>query len=462
MRRSLEIPNPISQFNIVELCSKHWRQLRVLSSRSMISLTRPVLGRDSDYRSLTYKVPRNHWNRELIARMPAGRVTLKTDISQFYSSKYTHAIDWGIRGKDRAKSNIHSVGLGPELDKLIRNSRNGETIGLSVGPDTSWLASEVLMARIDSSLALKFPETVRRSARISDDMTVFAKSVREAEDLLAEYQMLLQSYGLNLNPIKVKIYDGFPALEPRWVRTIRGHRYRDTKDSLMAADIVDLFNVAFEARDLSPSQGVLNYAVLRCNPFPAGKESWPIYRDLLLSSISIEPTTLPNVCAVLEFAYTHGLPFDKDRISEVFNSILLFHARLGHGFETSWILHTIRNLNLNLDSEAARLVADMEDNCSIILLHDIVATSKSLQQAVSFEKAVKRAERSGALSSSDWLLAYEFRHNRLCRPNKWDGIATWQAMHNRNIKFFDPKYQRSSTRLKRSRPQFVTSWPYGP
>ena len=111
-------------------------------------------------------------------------MTLKTDISQFYSSIYTHAIDWSVRGRGVAKANIHASGLGPDLDKLVRNARNGQTIGLSVGPDTSWLASEVLMARIDTALGAKFPEAIRRSARISADMTVYATSTGEAEDLL--------------------------------------------------------------------------------------------------------------------------------------------------------------------------------------------------------------------------------------------------------------------------------------
>ncbi|MFI8775325.1 hypothetical protein ACIGKQ_24685 [Gordonia sp. NPDC062954] len=318
------------------------------------------------------------------------------------------------------------------------------------------------MARIDTALGAKFPEAIRRSARISDDMTVYATSTGEAEDLLAEYQMLLLSYELALNPTKVRIEDGLLFSEPDWVRALRNHRYRDDRDSSMASDIVDLFDVAFNQRRLNPTQGVLNYALLRCNPFPGGKESWPIFRDLILSSTSIESSTLPNVFAVLEFAYHHGLPLNKERVSEVLNSILCFHARLGHGFETSWILHIIRSLKMELYTEAARLVADMEDNCTLILLRDIVDTSKSLQRSVSFDKAVRRAECDGALSSKDWLLAYEFRHNRWCRPNKWDNENSWKEMHKQKIGFFVPSVINGRRRLKRRRPTYVSSWLYGP
>jgi hypothetical protein len=394
--------------------------------------------------------------------MPGGRLTLKTDISQFYPSVYTHAVDWSIRGKTRAKRDLRGRGLGPTIDKLLRNSRGGQTIGLSVGPDTSWLVAEVVLARIDAGMADKFPKAVRRTARFGDDMTVYASSMGEAEEILATYQMLLLEYELAINPVKASIVDGLMPVEAPWVRKLREHQYRDNRDYNLTADVIDLFDVAFEERVKRPTDGVLSYAIKRCNPFPAGSDSWPVYRDLVLASIGMESSTLPHAHAVLEFAYRHGLLVDKGRVSEILNEQIALHAKLEHGFEICWILYMIRSLALDLDTSTARAVSRMDDNCALVLLRDICEGSKRLKRDVSFDLPVRRAEQSDALSSNDWLLAYEYRHNRWCRPRGWDRKPGWKDLHRADVSFLLKTAQPPRKLLRRRRPSFVASWLYGP
>lgn len=459
VRRSVEIPNPFSQYFIAAECSKHWETLRRITALSPISLSRPLLG--TGERSLRHRIPTEGWRRELVARMPGGVVTLKTDISQFYPSVYTHAVDWCIRGKVRAKNNLRGAGLGPTLDRLIRNSRGGQTIGLSVGPDTSWLVAEVVLARVDAALANKFPNAVGRAARFGDDMTVYASSTG-AEEILAHYQVILEEYELAINPIKVAIVDGLSPVEASWVRKLRTHRYRDGADHNLASDIIDLFDLAFEERTRYPTGAVLSYAIKRCNPFPAGPDSWPVYRDLVLASVGVEPSTIPHAHAVLAFAHKHGLLVDKSRISEIMNEQIVKHAKLEHGFEVCWMLHMIRSLSLELDVNAAKVVSNMSDNCSQILLRSLCEMSARLRRGVSFDNAVVRAEQTGALSSDDWLLAYEYRHKGWCRPVKWDGKACWKELHNADVEFLLEKRDLVGKGLHRRRPGFMSSWLYGP
>jgi hypothetical protein len=460
LRRSAEIPNPFSQYFLAEACSANWTQLQRLSAQSPISLSRPVRGTYSAGRSLAYKKPIADWGRELVARMPGGRLTLRTDISQFYPSIYTHAVDWAIRGKKKAKLNIHGTGLGPTLDKLLRNGRGGQTIGLSVGPDTSWLIAEVVLAKIDAELAKRHPTLSKRCARFGDDMTFYAASHDEAHSVLATYQHLLLVFELAVNPNKVAVIDGLEPVEARWVRKLRTHRYRDRSDSNLAADVVDLFDLAFDERQRFATQGVMSYAIMRCNPFPAGASSWPLYRDLVLASVGLEPSTLRHAYRVLRFAKDHGLPVDQDRVSEVLNDLLARHAALEHGFETAWILFILRELGLPLDAASGRAVAGMSDACSLILLRDLCEGSSRLMQSVDFNQAVKRAEADDALSSSDWLLAYEFRHARWARPKKWDSVDGWKDAHRLGVTFYVSPNKMPKPRLRRRLPLFRPSWAY--
>lgn len=457
VRRNLEVPNPFSQLLIAETCEAHWTQLQRLTARSSISLSRPVRDRRAG-RSLANRVPLEGAARALVGKMPGGRVTLKADVSQFYASVYTHAVDWSIRGKRAAKRSIRAQGLGPDLDRLLRNSRQGQTIGLSIGPDTSWLVAEVLMAQVDAALERSIPQIAKRGARFSDDLTFYATSVGEAEDVLAGYQRALQEFELNLNPVKVTIRDGLEPLEPAWVRQLRRHDYRDTTDAQLASDVLDVFDLALEARASFPTQGVLSYAMKRCNPFPGGGDSWPLFRDLVMASVILEPSSLAHGYYVLEFGASHGLPLDRDRLAAQLNDALELHAKLDRGYEVAWILFLMRELALPLELAAGRQILSMEDNCSLVLLRDLADRRPRQLNALDFTPAVRRAEVVGALSSSDWLMAYEYRHAGWAKPVKWDGDPLWRDLHRAGVSFYTRLPPPRRIRLHRMRPAFVPHW----
>ena len=454
-----EIPNPLAQIRLVELCSSNWVQLQRVTARSPISLSRPVkkpgLRSLSQYRDITQR------SQFAISRMPGGSVTLKTDVSQFYSSIYTHSVDWAVRGKASAKRTMRASGLGPDLDKRLRDSREGQTVGVSIGPDTSWLVSELVLARIDEQLCQIHPGVRPRAFRFIDDLTFYAESVGEAYDVLSTYERLLADFELRLNPEKVSVRAGLEPLDAQWVGPLRQARYRDDRDANQSFDLIDLVSLAFQFAREYPRDGVLSYAIKRCNPFPAGRTGWPLYRDFVIAAISQDGSVLRSAYQVLSFAKSHGLKADDDRLVEVLNSACTSHAKLDHGFEVSWILTLLRNLGLPLDSATGRQVALMDDNTSLVLLHDAASHDGNLRHAVDLNPLVRRAERSGALSTSDWLLAYELRAARACAPKKWDGVLQWKELHAAKVRFLVPRKKALSVfRLRRRRPAFLPGWSY--
>lgn len=456
-RRNTEFPNPFTHLQVARACVEGWVPLQRMTARSPYSLSRPV--RANKGRSIRPRLPIQSWSRELVGRMPGGRVTLKADISQFYPSIYTHAVDWAIRGKARAKASRTDGSLGSRLDKHLRNSRGQQTNGISIGPDTSWLIAEVMLGRVDGELADAFPSITARCARFGDDLTLYATSIDEAQQVLATYQGILQKYELDLNPTKVAIIDGLEPVEGRWIRTLRTHRYRDQTDRQLSADIVDLFDTAFEERQRFATHGILAYAIKRCNPFPGGTDSWPLFRDLVLASAGLDSSTLATVYDILIFAQAHGLEVHNERVTEILNVLVSQHARFNHGFEVSWLLMTLRDLQLPLDESSANEISSMADSFSLVLLRDLCENSSRLRATTDFEKATRAAEADGALSSSDWLLAYEFRHNGWARPKKWDGHPFWKSAHTHGVHFYSPRH-RQRRRLHRWKPHFVPHWAY--
>jgi len=393
--------------------------------------------------------------------MPGGSSTLKTDVSQFYPSIYTHAVDWAVRGKATAKKHMRVRHLGTLLDEALRESRSGQTVGLSIGPETSWLASEVLLARVDAAICRECPQIAKRGFRFVDDMTFYSSSAGEAYEVLARYEILLADFELILNPTKVRVLDGLEPPEAPWVTPLRQVRYRDDNDAHLVNDLVDLFSLAMDAAVRHPTEAVLSYAIKRCDPFPGGLESWPIYRDLTLASISRDASTLRHVYPILVFAKSRGLDVGNDRLVEVLNEACEAHATLDHGFEVAWILTILRDLALPLDASAAQRVASMDDNCSLVLLMDMFQLSADLRGAVDMSSAIRRAEAADALSSDDWLLAYEFRAARWCAPKKWDDIPQWKELNTAKVRFLVSQSATTPrSRLRRRRPAFMPSWSY--
>jgi hypothetical protein len=67
------------------------------------------------------------------------RFILRTDVNQSYSSLYTHTRSpWALEGKLHAKQHKGQTGA-DRIDKALRNLSDGQTMGVPIGPDTSFL-----------------------------------------------------------------------------------------------------------------------------------------------------------------------------------------------------------------------------------------------------------------------------------------------------------------------------------
>jgi hypothetical protein len=128
LRRRLAIVNPIPYFRLATYVVSQQRILLQKVSASRLSLLKV----GADHRGTL----RRSESFEIIpARRAAIRVgkhfMLTADVSRFYPSIYTHAIDWAIRSKAAAKRGLKKKGknasVGAQLDKLIQACQNGQT-----------------------------------------------------------------------------------------------------------------------------------------------------------------------------------------------------------------------------------------------------------------------------------------------------------------------------------------------
>jgi len=152
LRRPLKIPNPIHHIPLVEEIERQWLPLVTHCWNSRLSASAPMVRRTIADRALVPRYQHRVLGRLRSRRFIGGRYFLRTDISQFYPSIYTHSIPWAMHGKNHAKANIGRT-QGDLIDKAFRQQQDGQTVGVPIGPDSSLTVAEVILSTIDVALA---------------------------------------------------------------------------------------------------------------------------------------------------------------------------------------------------------------------------------------------------------------------------------------------------------------------
>jgi hypothetical protein len=186
LRRPLKIPNPIHHLPLAEEVERMWPALLGQFRRASLSASTPMTRRTVLDRAVVPRLSQRVLSRLRARRFVGSRYFVRTDISQFYGSIYTHSLPWAMHGKAFAKANIKNTPTDP-LDTALRNQQDGQTVGIPIGPDSSLVVAEALLAAVDVEMAMHQP----RGLRYVDDYELGFRTLAEAESALTQLQGLL-------------------------------------------------------------------------------------------------------------------------------------------------------------------------------------------------------------------------------------------------------------------------------
>jgi len=334
-----------------------------------------------------------------------SRYIFKADINQFYHSIYTHSISWAIHGKSVAKAKRHHPTLqGNILDRLVRNSQDGESVGIPIGPDTSLLIAEIILSANDVVLSTK---DTNNAFRVIDDYEFGCGSLTEAEFLRHTLQEVLSEYRLtlNLNPGKTEIIELPVPIEAPCISQLRTYQFSTPTPVTQRHEIIHYFGQAFAFSHEYPEESVLKYAVARLSGIKVLPANWALCESLLMQCVAVDPSTIKAVLNQLvryrDLRYTLELP----NIGEVLNRVINRDASLGHGGEVAWAIWALIVLSVPIGDDAATRAASMNDSIVAILMLD--AKAKGLiSSSVNFDH-FRSYMTTGDLYGEQWLLAYE-------------------------------------------------------
>ena len=135
--------------------TENWEHLKYVSENK-ISRIIPERHGDGRIAIMDYETQFSK-EQHMVASSFGQRFIVNTDIANFYPSIYSHSVPWAVVGLDEAKANRgNREKWYNQLDRALRLTTRDETNGIAIGPATSNIIAEAILARVDDNLAKEF------------------------------------------------------------------------------------------------------------------------------------------------------------------------------------------------------------------------------------------------------------------------------------------------------------------
>jgi hypothetical protein len=394
--------NPVNFFHLASLIADNWTVLDQQMGTSTLSKSRAVYRQNGSraLSPLSYR-PSNLVDIRAKARGRA-KVLLLADISEFYHSIYTHSIAWAIHTKAYAKANKDEDNLGNKLDKAIQQAQHGQTIGIPIGPDTSLVIAELILAAIESKLRVRLRNI--SGFRFVDDFELCFGDYATAENALAVIQEELLQFELRLNPRKTSLRIPPINLEPEWISELR--RFTIRSNSGQRGDLIAYFDLMTRLLLAHPNEHVSKYGLKRFNSFKPHPGNLQLLQSMLCHSGVAEPGAIREVVEALIFLRSEGFQLDGQELRDTLGSVLKNSTPLGHHYEASWALFGALRFGVVLDQEVVTALGSTDNSIVAILALD--ARAKGFAPNLDVGRWAFRMK-SQDLREEEWLLRYEAR-----------------------------------------------------
>jgi hypothetical protein len=203
LRRRLAILNPLAYYRLASAIVKHQAELLNKACCSKLSLIKPI----ATHIGVLRRWPRLNAVPPKRAEVRVAKTTLlSADVSRFYPSIYTHTIEWALSSKAVAKARISGKKsprtIGSEIDSLVQECQNGQTRGIPIGPASSMLLGEIILAQVDLKLEA---QGISSGFRAVDDYELLFEDRSDAERALTVLEDALAEFELELNPQKTEL-----------------------------------------------------------------------------------------------------------------------------------------------------------------------------------------------------------------------------------------------------------------
>lgn len=363
-RRSLALVHPLAQLNLSIVLATNRREIAELISARGTSLYRTTESKKDSlaFQSLDFK----RWRSVRAEIASVTPILLCADISRFFYTIYTHSVPWAVIGKEKVKELLDTDRRklerhwAHELDVALQRCQSRETFGIPVGPDTSRIVAELILAGIESDKKISKITKEQPYQRLMDDFIVGFAEHAQAEQALVALRHALWKYSLQLNEPKTRIVPSSLYFDERWKLDMESLTLSSSDEAQQERDIhrlvdVTLLNCA-QFGTAAPASWACNRLSL-CTQFPNN------YRALLDAIFRIArdfPSSLHIAAAfIVNNRSLFSTPEINERITAWVKKGIRTHLPKTDDAETAWFLLVAGAFKIPITDEDLSSTDDM-------------------------------------------------------------------------------------------------------
>lgn len=424
--RPLAIPHPVGYAHLVNCICVNWDELKYICDNKN-SLIKPEVHPDGRVLIMDYEESLEKTNRALNIGF-GKKFRVHTDITNCFPSIYTHAIPWATVGFPHSKahkSQKHASLWFNQLDCFQRMIKRNETQGVAIGPGTSNVVSEAILAKIDEELNKTYSHF-----RYIDDYTCYCDTHEEGQEFLRHLNDELRKYKMSLNLKKTEIIELPAPIDSDWVVELSTRMPAGTPNELpksgkyySASEALRYIDFAVQLKKKTPDGSVLKFAIKSI-----------IYR---LDELAIQPVLeyllnlsrfYPLLMPLLDYLFAHAA-INSALYAKNLNAILIDNAINRRSDGMCWALYFLNQYKLAISYEGVQKVIESRDCMAILMLH----------LAGTFEDEVK-----GFVDSLDkldlyeldqyWVLLYQLFHDDVI-GNLYAGENCFDILKDEGVSF---------------------------
>ncbi len=356
--RSCAIPHPAGYADLAHCLHDYWDKLDYITANTN-SLIRPRQHGDGRLVIMDYERSFEKTARSLRASF-GRRFMVNTDISNCFPSIYSHAVPWATVGFDHAKKHKPPKFKGEwfnQLDEKLRKLKRNETQGVAIGPGSSNVLSELILARIDEKLGSEFAYF-----RFIDDYTAYCQTEEDAQRFIRRLSDELAAYKLFLNIKKTQVLALPQALTDGWLGEL-ALRLPKT-EALSAYDAINYLNLAVQVAKSSPDGSVLKYAL---KSVIRQKFEFMAQFDVIRYALTLsfhQTALLP----LLESLFAATLFGDIFLYGEELSRLALENAINRRSDGMAWTLYYLNKYKVEIDESIALEIVESRDCIALLLL----------------------------------------------------------------------------------------------
>lgn len=342
-RRNLAIVNPLAQLGLslaLTLNKKAVGDIIFDNKGSLYSVESDRENRKA-FSGLQFD-QREELERKVLA---VSDYVLKADISRFFYTIYTHSITWAILGKEKTKDLLANdrQALGRHwsttIDMCLQACQSRETFGVPVGPDTSRIVAELILAEVEKDSGYAQLVDARPATRLLDDFLIGFENESHAVQALGALRNALWKFNLQLNEEKTRVARSKSIHRERWKLEFEKAYISDNNPERQGRDIDHLVELTLHLCEEAKTDAPASWASRRISEQDIYQENIPMVLDSLFRLSRDFPSCLHHVAAFLINRRSICIhPEFRKSIIQWLRQTLNRQVSLGHDSEVAWCL----------------------------------------------------------------------------------------------------------------------------